>query len=162
MVALDWIFLAVLVVSMLVGAWRGLVFEVLSLLGWVASFFIAQWFAPDLAVRLPMGDSAPTLRYAAGFVIAFVLSVFVCGLMTWIVKKLIEAVGLRPVDRTLGAMFGVLRGFVLLLAMAMVARLTPVGSAPWWQESWAAPFLAEMLRGLRPALPEELGKYLSP
>ena len=33
----------------LLGLWRGLVFEVLSLLGWVAAFLLAQWLAPRLA-----------------------------------------------------------------------------------------------------------------
>lgn len=158
--ALDWIFVAVLLASMLIGAWRGLVFEVLSLLGWVVSFFVAQWFADDMAALLPMGESAGSLRYAAGFAVVFIGSVFVCGFLTWLAKKLVEAIGLRPADRTLGAVFGVLRGLVLLLAVAVVAGLTPMHEAPWWQESWGAPVLAELLKGLKPALPEEFGRHL--
>ncbi|MCI5068671.1 CvpA family protein [Acidovorax sp.] len=160
MVALDWIFAAVLLASMLIGAWRGLVFEVLSLMGWVASFFVAQWFAEDMAALLPMGQSAEALRYAAGFVVVFVGAVFACGLLTWLAKKLVDAIGLRPADRALGALFGVLRGMVLLLAAAVVAGLTPMGDAGWWQESQGAPILAEVLRGLKPALPEEFGRHL--
>ena len=158
--ALDWIFAALLLASMLIGAWRGLVFEVLSLLGWVASFVLAQWFADDMAALLPMGESAPSLRYAAGFAVVFVGSVFVCGFLTWLAKKLVEAIGLRPADRALGAAFGVLRGLVLLLAVAVVAGLTPLHEAPWWQESWSGPRLAEVLQGLKPALPEEFGRHL--
>ena len=82
MAALDWIFLGVLVASLVIGAWRGLVFEVLSLLGWVVSFFVAQWFAQDVANWLPMGDSAGALRYAAGFVVVFIASVFVRWFLT--------------------------------------------------------------------------------
>jgi membrane protein required for colicin V production len=160
MVALDWIFAAVLLASMLIGAWRGLVFEVLSLMGWVASFFVAQWFADDMAALLPMGQSADALRYAAGFVVVFVGSVFVCGLLTWLAKKLVDAIGLRPADRALGAVFGVFRGVVLLLAVAVVAGLTSVQEALWWQESLGAPVLVEVLRGLKPALPEEFGRHL--
>ncbi|HTH12503.1 MAG TPA: CvpA family protein [Acidovorax sp.] len=160
MVALDWIFAAVLLASMLIGAWRGLVFEVLSLMGWVASFFVAQWFAEDMAALLPMGQSAEALRYAAGFVVVFVGAVFACGLLTWLAKKLVDAIGLRPADRALGALFGVLRGMVLLLAAAVVAGLTPMGDAGWWQESQGAPILAEVLKGLKPALPEEFGRHL--
>lgn len=160
MAALDWIFVAVLVASMVIGTWRGLVFEVLSLFGWVVAFFVAQWFAQDVAAWLPMGESAGALRYAAGFVIVFIAAVFAFGFLTSLAKKLIEAIGLRPADRALGAIFGVLRGFVLLLAVAVVAGLTPVGQAPWWQESQAAPVLAEMLQALKPALPEEFSRHL--
>ncbi|MBD9393914.1 CvpA family protein [Acidovorax sp. ACV01] len=160
MAALDWIFVAVLLASMLIGAWRGLVFEVLSLLGWVVSFFVAQWFAQDVAALLPMGESADSLRYAAGFVVVFVASVFACGFVTWLAKKLVDAIGLRPADRTLGAAFGVLRGVVVLLAVAVVVGLTPMREALWWQESQAAPVLAEVLKGLKPALPDEFGRHL--
>lgn len=160
MAALDWIFAAALLASMLIGAWRGLVFEVLSLLGWVASFFMAQWFAEDMAVWLPMGDSSESLRYAAGFAVVFIGSVFAFGFLSWLAKKLVEAIGLRPADRALGAMFGILRGIVLLLAVAVVAGLTPLHEAHWWQESRGAPVLADMLKGLKPALPDEFGRHL--
>ena len=52
--ALDWIFLVVLGASLLIGAWRGLIFELFSLAGWVAAFFAAQWFAADVGQRLPV------------------------------------------------------------------------------------------------------------
>jgi membrane protein required for colicin V production len=160
MVALDWIFAALLVASMVVGAWRGLVFEVLSLMGWVASFFVAQWFAEDMAAVLPMGESAEALRYAAGFVVVFVASVFALGWLTWLIKKLVDAIGLRPADRALGGLFGLFRGVVLLLAGAVVAGLTPLAEAAWWQESQGAPVLVEVLKGLKPVLPEEFGRHL--
>jgi len=160
MAALDWIFLAALLLSMLIGAWRGLVFELLSVLGWILSFFVAQWFAADMAAWLPMGDSAAALRYAAGFVVVFVVSVFLCGFLARSGKKLVDAIGLRPADRALGAAFGILRGVVLLLAVAVVVRLTPLHEALWWQKSQAAPVLAAMLKGLKPALPQDFGRYL--
>lgn len=160
MAALDWIFGALLLASMLIGAWRGLVFEVLSVAGWVAAFFVAQWFAADMAAWLPLGGADGAIRHAAGFVVVFVLAVFACGFVAWVAKKLIEAVGLRPADRTLGAVFGVVRGLVLMLAVAVVAGWTPLHEAAWWQESRVAPLLSDVLKGLRPALPEEFGRHL--
>jgi steroid 5-alpha reductase family enzyme len=56
------------------------------------------------------------VRYAAGFAVVFILAVFAGGLVAWGTSKLVEAVGLRPVDRVLGAAFGLVRGVVLLLA----------------------------------------------
>ena len=45
----DWILSAILAASMLLGVWRGLVYEVLSVIGWIAAFVLAQWFAPRVA-----------------------------------------------------------------------------------------------------------------
>lgn len=160
MATLDWVFLTVLVGSLVLGAWRGLVYEVLSVLGWIAAFVLAQWLAPEAAAWLPMGQSGDGLRYAAGFVLVFVAAAFAAGLLAWLVKKLVEAVGLRPVDRTLGAAFGLVRGGVLLLAGAVVVNMTPLQSGTWWTESKGAGVSTTVLKGLKPVLPERFGQYL--
>jgi len=160
MAALDWVFAAVLLVSLLLGALRGLVYEVLSVLSWIAAFILAQWFAPVVAGWLPMGEAAEPVRYAAGFVLVFIAAVFAGGLLAWLTKKLIEAVGLRPADRALGAAFGLVRGVVLVLAAAVVIHMTPMHSAPWWTESMGAGVSTAALKGLKPVLPERFGQYL--
>jgi membrane protein required for colicin V production len=160
MPVLDWIFVAVLVVSLLVGAWRGLVYELFSLANWIAAFVLAQWFAPDVARYLPLGNSTEVVRYAAGFVAVFVAALFAGGLIAFLVRKLVAAVGLRPVDRVLGAAFGLVRGVVVLLALTVVAGMTSVVKSPWWQESTGAGVASVTLKGLKPVLPEEFGKYL--
>jgi membrane protein required for colicin V production len=156
----DWILIALLTASMLVGAWRGLVYEVLSVIGWIAAFLLAQWFAPDVAEKLPMQSSGETLRYAAAFVLVFIASVFVAGLLSALMKKLISAVGLRPVDRILGAVFGIFRGLILLLALSVVVHMTALQESDWWVESQGGPMLMTLLKGLRPMLPEKFGAYL--
>ena len=157
----DWVLLMVLALSLLVGLWRGLVFEVLSVLGWIAAFFLAQWFAPDVAALLPMASATQPIRYAAAFVLTFIVAVFVAGLLATMLKKMVAAVGLRPVDRLLGAVFGVVRGLVLLLAVAVAIDMTPLKDSPWWQESTGAPVLSAALKGLKPALPEQFSRFLN-
>ena len=161
MTAVDWVFLAVLTFSMLLGAWRGLVYEVLSVLGWAVSFYAAQYFAPVVAGWLPLQSSSETLRYAAAFVLVFTAAVFIAGLLAFLLKKLIESIGLRPVDRTMGAAFGLVRGVILLLAAAVVVDMTALEKSVWWQESKGAPVLNATLKGLKPMLPEQFAKYLS-
>jgi membrane protein required for colicin V production len=160
MPVLDWVFLAVLLASLLLGAWRGLVFEVLSLVSWVVAFVLAQWLAPQAAAWLPMTGATEMVRYAAGFVLVFIATVFAVGLVAWLVKKLVESVGLRPVDRVLGAMFGLLRGVVLLLAATVVMEMTPLKSSVWWPEATGVEVSRAVLRELKPLLPGEFGKYL--
>lgn len=159
--ALDWILLALVVASLLIGAWRGLVFEALSLLAWVAAFVVAQAFAGALAAWLPMGDASEPVRYAAGFVLVFLATIFACHLVAAMVKRLVVAVGLRPIDRVLGAVFGVVRACVLLLVLGVVAQLTPVGGAAWWQQSMSGPLIVNAVRSLQPVLPEAIGRMLS-
>ena len=156
----DWILLALLAASMLLGAMRGLVYEVLSVMGWIAAFLLAQWFAPTVSEKLPMQGSGETLRFAAAFVLVFIASVFAAGLISSLMKKLISAVGLRPVDRILGAIFGAFRGLILLLALSVVVHMTALHESDWWLESKGGPMLMTLLKGLRPMLPEKFGAFL--
>ena len=160
MSALDWVFAGALLASFLLGAWRGLVYEVLSVASWIAAFILAQWLAPDVAARLPIGGAGETVRYAAGFVLVFIAVVFAGGLVAWMTKRLVQAVGLRPVDRTLGAAFGLMRGAVLMLALAVVINMSPARRADWWTESKGAEVSMAALKGLKPVLPERFGQYL--
>lgn len=160
MATTDWLLLTLLAASMVLGAWRGLVYEVLSVLGWIAAFLLAQWFAPSVADMLPMSKSEQTLRYAAGFVLVFIASVFAAGLLSALMKKVISVVGLRPVDRILGAMFGIFRGLIFLLALTVVVHMTALQESDWWLESRGGPMLMTLLKGIKPMLPEKFGAYL--
>ena len=157
---MDWFFLGVLVISMLVGACRGLVYEVISVVSWIAAFVLAQWFAPSVAHWLPISSTNEALRYGLGFLLVFVGTIFAGSLIAFMVKKLLAAVGLSPADRLLGAAFGVVRGVVLLLALTVLVGMTPFKAAPWWQESEGAKLAGVALHGLKPALPEDFGKYI--
>lgn len=152
--------MAILFASLLLGGFRGLVYEVLSVLGWIAAFVAAQWFAADVAAQLPMGSASGTLRFAAGFVLVFVAAAFAAGLVARLIKTLVQAVGLRPVDRLLGSMFGLLRGVILVLIGGVVVHLTGMHQSAWWQESWSAGVVTEVLHNARPLLPESFSKFL--
>ena len=160
MTTLDWALLGVLGLSMLIGAWRGLVYEVLSVMGWAVSFFAAQWFAPAVASMLPLQSAGQSVRYAAAFVLVFIGVLVVCSLLTVAIKKFVQAVGLRPIDRTLGAGFGLLRGVILLLAATVVMNMTALKNSSWWHESTGAGVLNTALNTLKPMLPEQFAKYL--
>jgi membrane protein required for colicin V production len=160
MAALDWAFGAIMVASLLLGAWRGLVYEVLSVLSWVAAFILAQMFAPEVAAWLPMGHAPEVARYASAFVLVFIAVVFAGALLAWLTRKVVEAVGLRPVDRVLGAGFGILRGALLLMAVAIVVNMTPLNRDGWWTESAGASMSTAAVKQLKPVLPERFGQYL--
>ena len=126
----DWICLGILLASLLLGAWRGLLYEALSLGGWVLAYFAARWVAEPLGHVLPMGDASAEWRFAAGFVLVFIAVAFAGGMLAWAVRGAARALGMRPVDRLLGAVFGVLRGALLLLVLAAAIQLAGQGGEP--------------------------------
>ena len=156
----DWVFGAILLFSLLLGAWRGLIFEVLSAANWIAAFFLAQWFAMDVALLMPAAVSGETLRYVLGFIAVFVLVVFVGSLVARLVQRLFAAVGLQPADRALGALFGLVRGAAILLAATVVVGMTPFKDNKLWVESLGVGISLAVLKGLQPVLPEEFGRHL--
>jgi membrane protein required for colicin V production len=158
--AVDWILLAVLALSLLLGLWRGIVQQVLSLAGWVAAFYVSQMYAPMAAAWLPMEGSSQMLRYAAGFVVVFVAVLVATVLVSFVVKKLISAVGLGPLDRLLGSLFGLMRGVVILLAVTVLVGMTPMRETLAWKQAQGAQWLQQFLHVLKPVLPADFGKYL--
>jgi len=160
MPVLDWIFVGVLLFSMLLGAWRGLVFEVLSLLSWVAAFILSPWLANDVASYLPMSGASDWLRYAAGFGLVFVATVMLGGLLAALLKKVLASVGLRPVDRALGSLFGIVRGCLLLMLGVVLLSHTDLKSSAEWQQSVGVRSTLNLLQAITPMLPRDMGRFL--
>ena len=160
MTAVDWIFVVGLLASIALGVWRGFVYEVLSVLNWLLALVLAQWLGDDLGRHLPIGGDSETLRHIAGFVLIFVVSVFLGGLVVWGLPKLLERAGLRPVDRVLGGVFGVLRAVIVALALTVGMLMTPLKNQGWWRDSLVADTSVWTLKKLKPVLPANVGKYL--
>ena len=158
---LDWICAALLLASLALGAWRGLVFELMSIAGWVLAFVAARWAAPIVGDWLPMGESPDPLRYAAGFVLVFIAVAFLCGMLATLARHAAKALGVRPVDRVFGALFGLARGVLVLVVLAALVVMTPLRDEGWWRESLSAGWLEMTLSWLQPLWPESFGKYLS-
>jgi len=158
--AADLAMLAALLLSMAVGAWRGLAFELMSLLGWFAAYLAAQWFNAAVAPYVPIGSPGSQLNHAAAFALTFIAALIVWGLLARLLKMLIHATPLSGVDRLLGAAFGALRGGVLLLAVAAVVTRTPWAETPAWQQSTGAAWLKVIITGLKPALPASIADHL--
>lgn len=158
--AVDIAILLIALVSIIIGAWRGFLYEILSIGGWVLAFFAARAFADDVAVLLPMSGASAGLRLAVAFVLMFVATAFAAGLVSWLVRKLVTQLGLRPVDRVLGAAFGMVRAVLLLVAGGFVVGMTPLAQHEVWAESAGGPLLLKAADAGKTLLPSELVKVL--
>jgi len=159
---LDWILLMVLLLSCLLGMWRGLVYEALVLVGWVVAYFVARGAGPLFGLWLPLGgDASSALRSGLGGTLVFIAVAFTCGWIASRVRRTVRVAGLRPVDGMLGAAFGAARGLAMLLAATALVNLSPLAHAAWWDASVGARWLEMTLRQLYPYLPPQAVHYLS-
>ncbi|MEQ3696891.1 MAG: CvpA family protein [Pseudomonadales bacterium] len=139
MMTVDWIIVGLIGFSALIGAYRGFVKEAMSLVGWFASLVLAMTFADQLA-PLFTGIEAASVQYLAAFGAIFVLSLVAVALINGVLSLLIEATGLSGTDRVLGAVFGLGRGLIVILAaVVFLPGLVPVDQDGWWQTSVLIP-----------------------
>jgi membrane protein required for colicin V production len=157
---LDYAVVGVFAASLLVGAWRGLVREVLSILGWVIAFLAANLLAGPLGPAMPQAIPSPELRIAAAYVAVFVLSLMVTALVGLLLSKIMKAAGLGGVDRMLGAVFGAARGLLIVLAAALLAGLTSAPRQAFWRDAASAPLLTQAAQALKPLLPQTFAERL--
>jgi len=157
---LDYVVLGVLAVSVGLGAWRGLVREVISILGWVIAFLAANLLAGPLGAAMPQAIPTPELRVAAAFVCVFIAALILVSLLGLLLSKAVHAAGLGGPDRALGACFGAARGLLFVLAGALLAGLTSAPRQAFWRESASGPCLVQAAQALKPLLPQTLSERL--
>ncbi|MFN6961190.1 MAG: CvpA family protein [Rhodocyclaceae bacterium] len=152
--------LAIIALSLLLGVARGVLSEMLALAAWVVAFFAARLWAQPVGDHLLAELPDPVWRPLAGFVAVFLAVLVSFALLRRLMVQLLKATGLRPLDRILGALFGILRGLAILLVLAVLAGLTPLPQQPWWRQAmFAAPLETEVLV-VKPWLPPELAKRI--
>ena len=157
----DLTLIGALVLSTLIGLWRGFVFEIVSLLGWLVAYVIANLFGPLLAQALPFGDPASPLRVWIAYGVVFLFVLIACTLLARMLRALISATPLSVIDRLLGGVFGVARGVLISVIVATLIMLSPFAHAPWWKNSHGALWLGLVLEGLKPVLPQSLNVHIA-
>ena len=126
-------------VSILLGLFRGFMREVISLAGWVAGIWLAFRFAAVLSESVPVAPEWPLARTAVVAVLIVVGCVFVAALIGWLVRELIKAAKLSAADRTLGGLFGLARGMLIVGLAVFLVRNTALYREPMWRESLMLP-----------------------
>lgn len=157
---LDYAILGVLAASVVWGIWRGFVREVISLAGWVLAFLAANAVAGPLGDALPTSISSPEVRVLVAFLVVFIFTLSIATVAGMLLSRLLKAAGLGGLDRTLGGLFGLARGVVILLALAIAAGLTTAPRHPLWKESVGAGMLTRTVLQLKPWLPPRLADRL--
>jgi membrane protein required for colicin V production len=135
MIWVDYLIIAIIALSAVIGLARGLVREVISLAVWIAALAAAWLFYEPVAAQLTPWISTPSVRIGAAVLILVIGVLIVGAILGYLLATLIDRTGLTGTDRLLGVIFGAARGAVLVALVVFLAALTPLTEDPWWDQS---------------------------
>ena len=159
MTGFDFVLLAILAASGILGLIRGLLKEILSLIAYVAAFAAAIWWGPTVHEWLTMIDTS-LLRMAVAYGAVFIVVLLGVGLLNMTLAVLVRTTGLGPADHGLGGLFGVLRGALIVLVLVAVAGYTPMPQESWWTEAMFSGTAVNALQHVKTWLPPDLADWL--
>ncbi len=160
MTALDTIVACIIVASVVLSMFRGLLKEILSLLAWVCAFVAAGHWGDDVVRWLASTIASPSARWIAGYSSVFLGTLIAMGLLNLLLSWAIRSAGLGLADRGLGGLFGLARGLLIVLVLAMLASHTPLRQEVWWRDAWVAPAIDLSLQMIKPLLPPSYAHFI--
>lgn len=156
----DVIIIAIVLLSALISLFRGFVREALSLASWVLAFWVALTFSHPLSDLLVNTIHSPTLRMGAAFGGIFIVVLIICAIINYFITALVHSTGLSGTDRLLGAVFGLIRGVLLVAALLLVARLTtPMAQETWWSGSRLIQYFEPVEVWLQEFIPQSVTEH---
>jgi membrane protein required for colicin V production len=135
MTNLNWVFGFTLVLAMGIGAYRGWLPQALSMLGFFVAFLGVIYVGPWIARHLPLSGPGEPFRDDVGALLALLVTLYVAHLGVRLHKHILTHNGVQPAHRSLGAVFGLISGMLVCLAMGSLIELTELRDQDWWRLS---------------------------
>ncbi|MDP1574582.1 MAG: CvpA family protein [Coxiellaceae bacterium] len=153
---LDYVIGGILFISLLLGLIRGFTKEIISLLAWIAAFFAAIKFSPDVDMMLHSVIPHAVTRYIVSIVLIFLVVLIAGCLLNKIIHAVLKFTGFGFFDRLLGLIFGGARGVIIVTIILLAISLMPSQNAAWVKESKLAPHFAPLVDHFSAELPADL------
>ena len=161
MTIFDYTVLGILVLSILLSVVRGVVRELLSLVAWVIAFMVASSFAGAFAPMLPDAIVGEQFRGVLAFASIFLSALLAIGLLAMLVSALVKTAGLGLADRFIGSLFGLARGLLVVLSVALAAGFTALPQEPFWKKAMLSGPLETAAMMVIPWLPRDLSRHIN-
>jgi membrane protein required for colicin V production len=142
---IDYLILAILLLSLFVGYFRGFLGEAISLISWLGGVWLAWHYAYLIEPHLGgLVSEPPFSTWAARTLL--LLAVLVTG---WVIGGIVSYFANQSgislmLDRLLGVLFGVIRGMVLVAVIVMLCKQVQLDRTEWWQDSRFMPIASEV------------------
>jgi membrane protein required for colicin V production len=130
-------------------------YELFSLIGWLAAYIVARTYSEQMVPYVPLAVGAENLRSAAAFAALFIATLIVSAVFAWFLARLAKFAGLGGVDGKFGAIFGMLRGALVVIALVWLGGLTDLPQLPFWRDALSSKPLQQAALYAKDYLPEE-------
>ncbi|MDY3331690.1 MAG: CvpA family protein [Pelistega sp.] len=160
MTEFDYVVLAILGCSAILGFIRGFLKEAFSLIAYVAAAYAAVQWGPS---ALPWFQSLFDNYYvsaAVSYAVVFIATLLVVGLINLTLSSMISYAGLGPADSGLGLLFGLVRGLIIVLAVVILLGYTDFPQQPWWQNAAFSAMAVDGVNQLKSLLSADIAQYL--
>ncbi|MEM9057898.1 MAG: CvpA family protein [Pseudomonadota bacterium] len=162
MILVDYLIIGIIVVSAVIGLFRGFFPEVLSLVTWVAAIYVGWHYSGSVEQMLDGKLDSPALEIWLARFIVFAAVLIIGGLIGQLVAFMIERTGLSGTDRALGFVFGMARGFVVLGFVVIVGQLLSLEEESWWKQSQFISVGERVAGVVRDVLPDNISDRIKP
>jgi membrane protein required for colicin V production len=136
----DVLILLVFLGSTLIGLLRGFVREAVSLAFWIVAIWAAWKFGPTVEPHLGGLLADPKIAPWVGRFVILTLVLLIGWVIGMLLSYFTRSMGLGPLDRAIGLLFGILRGMVLVGLMIIGGELLHLNQEPWWGRSKLVPY----------------------
>ncbi len=145
----DYVIVAAILLSAVIGAARGFLREAIAFAAWVIALFVAWHFADLVAPHLGGLLAASDVRPWAARIIIVVLILVLGSVVGALLAHFVRLSIFSGTDRLLGFLFGLLRGFVLLGVFVILGQLLRLQGEQWWGHSTLVPYGESIANGVR-------------
>jgi len=148
---MDYLLIALIAFSCIAGLMRGLLREVIALVTWIAAVWLAWSYASLVESHLGGALANEGVRTWVARAVIFFVVLLIGSTIGLIVTHFVRLSLFSGLDRAFGALFGLLRGFVMIGLIVMLCHAVRLDGEPWWRHSVLVPYAehaANVLRGL--------------
>jgi membrane protein required for colicin V production len=152
----DILMITILAYGLVRGIFRGLVKEIASIIGVLGGFYAAYTYYPHVARLLSPWITNPSYLNILSYLMIFTLVVLVVGILAVIIKYLLNIAYLGWLDRVCGALFGVLKGgLVICVLFIVLTAFLPKGS-PFLKDAALSPIVATVSEVMAKVISKEM------
>ena len=155
----DYAVIAIIGLSVLLAVFRGVVRGNSGAGGVGGGLILSGLFAQELAQWLPASLSQ-MLRAVIAYLVIFLGVLLLSGVTGLLLARLFHAAGLGFTDRAVGALFGLVRGAVIVFVGVMFAGLTSLPKEPFWREAALSGPVETVVLAAKPVLPKDLAQRI--